>query len=96
MTFALFAPSPADPSIAVGLPLVAANESDANLAGFSLATTGRLTGLCIPGHPYNEYLVAYDHNGSRLTVIAARAIQEAEDILTSCLECGIVEEVKGP
>jgi len=93
MTFALFAPSPIDPDLAIGLPLVAADESDANLAGFALATTGKLLGLYLPGS-LNSYLVAYEHNGTQLTAICAETIEEAENILTACLEYGIVEKVE--
>lgn len=94
MTFALMAPHPRG-GHSVVLPLAASNHDDANLAGFALATRGRLLGLAVPLAPDRiAYLATYDHNGPRLTAIVAKTIEEAENILTACLEYGIVEKVE--
>ncbi len=94
MTFALMAPHPHG-GHSVVLPLAASNHDDANLAGFALATRGRLLGLAFPLAPDRiAYLATYDHNGPRLTAIVAATIEDAEGILTTCLDSGIVQELE--
>lgn len=93
MTFALFTSHPDHPDLDACLPLVAASQDDANLAGFALSTQGRLLGLCVPDGPLNRYLVSYDHNGLRLTSILATSLEQADRILAACLEDGIVEQL---
>lgn len=93
MTFALFTSHPDHPDLDACLPLVAASQDDANLAGFALSTQGRLLGLCCPDGTHNRYLVLYDHNGPRLTTVLATSLEQADRILAACLEDGIVEQL---